>query len=310
MEVNWIDAEVDVQTINKQGVSVVDKEIRIDQIDEKASAQNRARRIALDIEHTESIYLAMLAGNAIPKIVVRQVNNRYVIVGGNHRFSASKKIGEANTLPVHCVETTDVEFEQLCRMLNLNNGLREDASHILEDAVDAVMRLGMNVQTVASMYQIKPSRLSDAVKAYAIKQRLSRLSPRHNQAMTQTHALRLGELAINDNVLKAAAEFVTATRANAAEVGELAKKARKLPTEAAQVDVFVAAKGVKETLSKRSIPRPKRKAFLTWLTSAEKLLKGNVTWQSLELLNEEVPEISERLKSVKKCLNILLRVDG
>jgi len=310
MEVNWIDAEVDVQTIRKRGIAVENRLIALDQIDEKASAQNRARRLALDLEHAENIYMAAVSGNAIPKIVVRLVAGRYVIVGGNHRLSAIKKIGGTQLIPVHCVETTDVEFEQLCRILNLNNGKREDAKHVMEDAVDAVVRLGMSHADVAEMYQLSQSSLQNAVRLQSVTQRLSRLSPRQKQAVTPTHVQKLGDLANNDNVLVAAAEFISSTKATGVEVGELAKKARKMPTEADQVAVFNAAKSVKETLSKRAIPRPKRQLFMAWLTNAEKILKGNVTWQSLELLNEEVPEVSERIKSVRKCLGVLLKVDG
>jgi hypothetical protein len=309
MKLFWVEDEVDKKTIADLGIDFEDITINVSEIDEKASAQNRARTVAKYPEHVEGIYLSMVEGSAIPKIVVRRVGNKYVIAGGNHRFAAAKKAG-AKTLPVYCVEATDVEFEQLCRVLNLNNGMRASDEENMKSAVDAVVRIGDNMLQVAKRYRVTYSRLQAAVKAHNVSQRLAVLAPKNKGVFTQSHVNKLGDVANNDNVLVAAASYVAATNAPATEIAELARKARSMTTEAEQVNVFTTAAAVSEKMKRATIPRTKRKQFLLWLSNAEKVLKGSVTWQSLELLNEEVPEVSERVKSVRKCLSTLLRVDG
>jgi hypothetical protein len=309
--INWVQSTAEIKKLKDAlGIEVEDAVINSSQIDVKRSAQNRAREQAIHKEHSDKIFRGMSVGDLIPMLIVRLTSTGYVIISGNHRYDAACMMELMFNMPVHVITCTDIEAEQASRILNEINGLPEKREAVVGYAVDAVVRHGRSVEDAAKSYNMSVPALRFHIKIAKYGQRLSILPPRLQNVVSNKHLAALGVFSNNDNILRAAAEYIQVSKATGQEVAAMARRCRRANTEAEQVEIFRAAALACKELSGRKIPRLKRKKFLTWLTSAENMLKENATWGELELVSEEVPEISNRLKYVQKCLNTLLKVSG
>ena len=139
--------------------------------------------------------------------------------------------------------------------------------------------------------------------------KLAVLAPHAVGKMTQTHCVKLGDLANNDNVLKAAAEFVLKASPSSAQFMELAGEAKSKSTEADQVAVFRTAMEPYEKGKSITIPRNVKKKFLVALASFEHLMERR-SWQALEIQQNETDAIKLRLKDLQSYLNFLCKENG
>lgn len=308
MKINWIEDSAGVAIVSAKGIPITDIEIAVSDVDKKASGENRARLNPLDDERCEGILRSYEAGIPMPKIMVRKRGSRYVIAGGNHRFNSLPK--EVTRISVHCIDCTDAEFERICRQLNTVVGEGLTKQERIDDAIDAVERLGDPVKVAAEDYGISVSVLSAAIKQSRALKRLEIINPRCRQVLTATHAKSIGELANNTNVLRAVATYIVDAKPTTNELKELTKKAREQTSEASQIKLFEDATATAVALKTRSIPRKKRKNFLSGLGNLETVLKTGATWSSLEITEEEVASVRNRVERIKDLLNSLLRVNG
>lgn len=306
MTTHWIDDEPSVVVLRDMGIEPVNDTIAVHSIDRKASAENRARKVPLDGDRVECIKHAIAKGVPLPKIVVRKTRGAYVIAGGNHRFAS---LNGDKAIPVHIIECTDAEFEVACRVLNTTVGVGISKDERIEAATDAVERLGMTHAQAAILYGISKTTIGHYVASQRAKRRLREIAPSIANKLTQTHLKHLGDLAKNDNVLRAAAELVARTKLSNSELAEVARVARKGSTEAEQVIAFESELRLRETQKKNVVKRPVRKALLDALTRLHSI-DGRTTWESVEVNSGEVPEFKKKVKTVVAILTCLLRADG
>jgi len=307
MTINWVDDLAAMAIADSLGIAHVTQTISVDDIDRKRSAENRARDIPLDESRRDGIRHSMDAGVPIPKIFVRQVGNKFVIAGGNHRFSGVTDA--TKSIPVHAVACTDAEFELLCRALNTVVGVGMTQSERVRAAVDAIERLGLTQKDASGIYGVALSTVSAAYRKTVAERRAKAILPNAKCTMKQSHFNTLGELIHNDNVLKAAAVFVDKAKADSKTLGEIASIAKTKKTEAEQVDVFAQATEPYHKGKKVSVPRRIRQSLLRTLDQIEKL-EGKSTWQSLELDPIEVESVRRRIAKAASILNCLCKVNG
>ena len=306
MSINWIKDEPGIAVLADAGIHVHDVVVSVDSINRKASAENRARKNPLDDSRIEGIKNAYVRGIPIPKIVVRKdARNGNVIAGGNHRFAS---LNGEKSIPVHMIECTDAEFETACKLLNtvVGDGMAKDDR--IANAVDAHLRLQVEKKVACKLYGVSESTLNDAIKTREIQARLAAFPSRVRDSVTISHVKQLGELAKNDNVLRAAIQAVSVSKITAKDVADLAKEARSQSTESEQVAVFDRFTKLAEVDSTKAIPRRHRKAFLSACTQI-KNAKGK-SWESLEFTKEEIAETKEIIKEAIATLGFLLRADG
>lgn len=308
MNVNWIDDTAGVAVVTAKGITVSDIDISVAEIDKRASAENRARPIPLDKERLDGIRHSYKAGIPVPKIFVRKKGHRYIVAGGNHRLNSLPT--EVRRISVHCMECTDAEFERICRQLNTVVGEGMTKQQRIEAAIDAVERLGDSIKVAADDYGLEVHVLQSAVKHSRTLARLEAISPKSGRHVTRTHARTLGDLANNNNVLRAASNYISEAKPTLDDLKEISRVARKQETEASQVKVFEDAMLAAVSLKSRTIPRHNRKAFLSGLTQLEKTVKGGATWESVELAKEEIPAVKSRVESIRDFFNCLLKGNG
>ena len=304
---NWIDDVAGIAALKELGIRVYDAVIPVASINRKASAENRARRHPLDESRIEGIVSARKRNIPLPKIVVRKsptIGN--VIAGGNHRFAGLN--GEVN-IPVHMIECTDAEFEIACKILNTVVGVGISKEERIQAAMDAHQRIGVSKKSACSMYGIAESTLQDALARENFRQRLRDLPPHITDGVTMSHLKSLGDLSKNDNVLRAASNLVGETKMRVSQLAELAKEAREQTSEAAQVAVF--ERHLKQAIQERNVvvPRKVKKSFLMAISSVCKF-KDNKTWESLEIAQSEIPEITAQAKTAISILSCLCRANG
>jgi hypothetical protein len=307
MTINWIDDQAAMAIADSMGVAHSTQIIAVADIDIKLSAQNRARDIPLDESRRDAICHAFQSGIPMPKIFVRAIGAKLVIAGGNHRFSGLP--AGTRSIPVHVTTCTDAEFEVLCRALNTVVGIGMTQQERLRSAADAVDRMKMTQKDAAAVYGIKVSSLEKHLKQSRCERRLASLLPGAKNKMTQTHFARLAELANNDNILKAAAEFVDKAKATADNVGELVAVARTRGTEAEQVQVFCEAAKPFTRGKSVNVPKRVRQTLIKVLTQIESL-EGKTTWQQLELDPVEVATVTARIAKATNILDCLCKENG
>lgn len=306
MLINWVEDSAARVVLDDIGIEMVDQTISVQQIDKKASRENRARACPLDETRIEGIKCAAQKGVPIPKIVVRRVGAKYIIAGGNHRFSS---LNGQTEIPVHVIEGTDEEFEVACRVLNTVVGVGMTSEERMENAIDAVNRLGLTKQAAADIYGVSPHTLNAAIRTKAIEIKASSLFPHRGRKISKTQIIKLGDIAYNDNVLKAACEMIAATNASSKEVGELAALARTKSTEAEQVAVFEEAAALKRKDAKKIVRRNKRIHFLSLITQVRQL--GAVrTWADLQIESSEADQVKQQIRDAINTLKNLCKVNG
>lgn len=301
---NWIDDQSAISVIaEKMGLECDDTEIEVSDIDRKRSKENRAREVPLDKERVQLIAVAQRERTPMPKIVVRLVGEKYVIAGGNHRFSAYAEVNRMRqSIPVHRVVCTDAQFEVLCRLLNTVVGQGMSKQERIANAADAVERMGLSQREAAFLYgvdqadvskQIRFARISDAVNL-----------PSH---VTKTHIFsvpndQMEQVPIRNKWI----DLLSKSKLTCDEVKAIAAKVAAATSEAGRIGVLEQESCIYEKVKKSPIPRTKRKALLCALGQLESVICSKVvSLESLEVLPEERKEIAERCHKLASILKSL-----
>lgn len=308
MKANWVVDFGAEFTLRKLGIEFNRLTAKVMLIDRKASAENRAREMPLDTERVQLIKAAMDVGTPMPSIVLRQRRDgRYVIAGGNHRFNAALALEDAE-LVAYVITCTDVEFETLCKQLNIVEGIGASLKERLAWAAKDVLREGITQVAAAERYNVHQKAVSNSLRLLKAQNRLDSIGGRGSM-LKQAHVVAMGDLINNDNVLNAAIQFVS-QGATKTEIAEVAQRARSYGTELEQVQCFTEAAAVKAELAKKPVKRTKRSYFLAWVTTGEKITCKAKSLDELEILESEIPTVKERIQALIKCLNCLCKASG
>lgn len=309
ISINWVNDDAGVAVLASElNIHASNMVIPVKAINKKLSAQNRARKDPLNLERVEAIACSFEKQIPMPKIFVRKLSKEeYVIISGNHRFNALPS--GVMSIPVHVIECTDAELEIALVLCNSCVGEGLTKSYRIERAVDAYQRLGMGQKQAAKAYDVTVQAIQEAVKHKAVLAKLHSMPQRMQAAMTYSHIKAIGELAKNDNVLRAACVAVANSKTTVKEITELAKEARAQVTEGAQVEVFTKYTRLNGTEVDKPVPRKIKNSF-TKACQSIKALKDNKTWQSLEFSADQVSEAKSLAMEVIVILNCLCQVDG
>jgi hypothetical protein len=213
------------------------------------------------------------------------------------------------SIAVHMFECTDAEFEVAVVLLNGYVGRGLTKSYRIERAVDACVRLSLGQKQSAKLFGVKIEEIKDAIKYNNVMARLHSLPKKAQESMTFSHVKALGELAKNDNVLRAACTAVADTKMNTRDLFELTKQAREETTESGQAGVFNKFAKLNEVDGSRPVQRKIRNNF-TKACQSIKAFKENKTWQSLEFNADQVPEAKALAVEVISILSSLCQADG
>lgn len=292
----WIHDELALQVIASLNLTYRNIQCSLEDIEEKESLRNQARRERLDDSHAASIAAAIEAGIAIPAIVVRRTKGKLVIAGGNHRFAACKKAG-IGVLVAYEVECTDGEFGILCRQLNAVVGKGSDYATRLWHAVDAVEKKQFTVVESAATFYVSKSAITREIRAKKARARiesavdtpakLSKLSKSVMDALATVQANSVINKAIELRECCTVEDTVSAI-----------SKAKEMPESEA---IAYLEESIERHKSTRSVKSQKRAAFLRALTSLEKAVYAK-SLDAIDIPSSEKTEVKDRCAKLANTL--------
>jgi len=146
--------------------------------DRSLNNQNRGQGHHVVAAWVEDIALAMLNGDMVDAIVVRQLDDgTLVILDGNHRAKACQELDVAD-VAAWVVQCDDITAQMIAKVANVGrHGMTVDRRHRLELAVELV-RQGYPVDNVARLVVVRPATVRHYIKQQELEVRLSNVFAR------------------------------------------------------------------------------------------------------------------------------------
>jgi ParB-like chromosome segregation protein Spo0J len=210
--------------------------VALEDIDEKASLRNQARKEPINLANKDSCVSALRNGDRLPALVLAKGAAEYVILGGNHRFAASKELGYDCVLAYVVDVNDDTVQRRIAKKLNVGEGMQLDSDERLQDALQDIRDEGITREEAAKRYQIGVGRIERAQRADEVKRRLAE---RHVRVPVGVPDSTLDYLAgvTNDNVLPEAVAVVRNSGLPAEEARQFVKRIKAKRTEGEQLAV-------------------------------------------------------------------------
>lgn len=283
---NWLDGEgVEWRFLG---------EISLEQFDEKASRENRARNEPLDDTLVERYAAFMIEGSPFPPVIAyRGRGGKLVLIGGNHRLAAARRIKRPTFEAYEVLTQNAYVIDRLTRTNNLVEGLAPTLAEILDHGIELVRRHNRSIEEVAVALHIPTKRLGDAVRRTFTDERLASLGIAADRLALSTRE-RLHGVESNP-VLKRAAETITRGALNTEHVNDLVKEIREKRSEAEQFAVIdewdsktEVRRGVEESRAGKARPQKAiREQLFRQLAALRKTLDSHPSYAELQLTTPE-----------------------
>jgi hypothetical protein len=264
--------------LNYVCVEFEERTIPIEQIDWNESANNCARMLnPLNEEKIEDYATCMKGGDIFPSVVVEQTKVGYVILGGNQRLNAAKRIkaSSANAYVVRGI--TSSQRECLIRSLNARHGWGTSKEERIQHALFLVVEQGVSARDAAKLMVVSDASLHRHIRAKEARVSLAKagidtsgLSMSHFDALEkvqdedmQAEIARIASSrGVSSESLKGVVDSVCSSKSRAA----MASKIKEWSKELAPV---VSGKT-------KAMSSPRRDKFMRLLTSMNEFLeRGN-----------------------------------
>jgi hypothetical protein len=176
VDVSWRPDPDAESVIGFVGVEYQEKSISVSDIDWNESANNCARMLnPLNEEKIEDYATCMKAGDTFPAVVVESTPTGFVILGGNQRLNAVKRIGCSNADAYVVRGLTTSQRECLIRSLNARHGWGTGKEERIEHAVYLVKALGVSTQDAARLMVVCPSTIVKRLRVDSTRASLAKI---------------------------------------------------------------------------------------------------------------------------------------
>lgn len=316
VRVNWRD-DPDAESV----MGFVDVEwnvevISLGQIDWDESANNCARMLnPLNDEKIEDYEVCMKRGDVFPRIVVEKTKRGYVILGGNQRCNAVKRIG---TMPIEAYVVTALTTAQqqaLIRSLNARHGWGTDKQERIAHAVFLVRNHGISVADASRLMIVTATTINQHIRIEMTRASLAR----HGVDSNRLNLSQLNAIAkIDDEEIQA--EFGRVVE-KFGPTGEMTKSAAEAVANApTRVKMATAIKDFTKSLAtsirqeangqRHVMAKPRRAKFMRLLEDfSEFLERGNdgTGFSSLDELQCSVDVDGDKVRMLAKKITIRLK---
>jgi hypothetical protein len=305
MRIKWKNDDDAIVTVNRMGLKWSHSIVQASSIDEKRSKHNHARKTAVIVQNVDDYADAMERGDVFPMIVVARIDGdkKLVIAGGNHRYLAAVKNGvsEFDAMVVECDATM---FSILCPALNLYVGQREDRSVRVQQAADAVIRLGITAKSAAEDYRVPVSSVSHCINEKKVVVAAAKSGIRADHL--PGGYLRVLAPIVTDGALLPLAIELCNTRISVEDVRVSLKMARELPLEKdriAKMSEFISD-AKKITVSGRVTKQPVRSSLMRSVTTIQtSVMKDECSLCCLQITKAEALHMSLELRAIAMKLD-------
>jgi hypothetical protein len=275
--VNWRDDPDAESVIGFIGVQWEKRTILLVNIDWDESANNCARMLnPLNEEKIEDYATCMTRGDAFPSIVVENTETGYVILGGNQRTSAVKRVNGKSADAYVLTGLTTSQRESLIRSLNARHGWGTSKEDRIDHAVYLVRAQGLSTDDAARLMVVSSSTILKRIRAENAKANLakagldaSKLSMTHMDALDRIQdgdiQLEVARIAVQKGVsadsIKNVVDSMHKARSRAGQISKMKEWSK---------DLLPAVDG------KKTLKSPRREKFLRSLTLLNDFLeRGN-----------------------------------
>jgi transposase len=272
----------DAETVLKFAeVEFVVKAISIEDVDWRESANNCARLWnPLNEEKIDDYRMAMEGGDVFPMPVMEAAKTGLVILGGNQRMNAARRINPSMLLTAYVVRPLlTSQRELIIRSLNSKHGWGSEKEERLAHAVFLVHKHGISAADAAKLFVVSASSITLRIRADETKAALARKSIDASRlALTALSAIASIQ---DEKQATAIAKVAVENQATGDEVVAAVNKlnaAKSTAEKAKCVKAFSSSlqASVKKEGESGGIKKPRRKKFLSYLESfAEFLDHGN-----------------------------------
>lgn len=308
--VNWRDDPDAEAVIGFVGVNWDKRDILLANVDWDESANNCARMLnPLNEEKIEDYATCMLRGDAFPSIVVEYTETGYVILGGNQRINAVKRV-HGKSAEAYCVSgLTTAQRESLIRSLNARHGWGTSKEERIEHAVYLVRAQGLSTDDAAKLMVVSTTTISKRIRAENAKANLAK-SGLDASKLSLSHMDALDKIQDNDIQLEVA-RIAVQKGVSAESVKSVVDSMQKVRSRSSQISKMKewAKDLLPVTEGKKTLKSPRRDKFLRSLTALNDFLERGNDGSGFSSLDELqcVDADSDKIKMLSAKILIRLK---
>lgn len=274
--IKWRD-DTDAQSVlNYIGITFVRQTIRLQDIDWVASGNNCARMTQpINDERVTDYAAGMARGDVFPCPVVERTSTGFLVLGGNQRINAVKRLGGESCSAFVVQGLTTVEREAAMRSLNSRHGWGTSKTEAIAHAVYLVKSHGMSIQDAAYLMVVCEDTISNYIKSENMRATLDKHGV--DSAPLKMSHLALLDKCKDERYQVAIAKVATSSGATADQIKSVVDAVNKQKTPAKMDVAFKEwAKEMPSSLPTTGIKKPRRKKFLQLLRDLNEFLeRGN-----------------------------------
>lgn len=312
------DAETVLNFVNAEFVV---KDVTLEEIDWVASSNNCARLYEpLKDEKIEDYHQSMSRGDIFPMTVLESTAKGLVILGGNQRMSAMKRLtGEPIVVAAYVVRPLAEHMRDVViRSLNSRHGWGSEKEERIVHAVYMVQKHGIAVSDAAKLMVVSESIILDRMRAESVRVNLARKGV--DASKMPTSSLVALARVKNEKALIALASTAVKQKATAPQIAATAK-AVEAATSIGEVNKIVKQfdtelqSSVKaETKSASRIKRPRRDRFLRYMETLSHFLErendgtGFSTFAELQCSGDDLDKVRAMAAKITIRLKVITEV--
>ncbi len=280
-------------------------------IDEKRSRVNQARRDSIVADSVDRFANSLRNGAVFPPIVCFPLGGKLVIVDGNNRQAAARKVGREYVSGIIISEDTPSELIQLLTVeANVSHGVTPDTQWRVAQAFQLI-NLGYTDQQAADACAVNVTSIRVARAIQDAENRARRLKISQFAEMPQVAKQALGTLK-DDPVFYQACKVAFSTGMSTEQIREMARMVKGIPSEGQRIDAIAAIareRGI-EAATKRAMGKVSRRVSSpkTQLVSGIGLLvnvdeaalaRSILTKRDRDLVVERMEQLENKLHDLK-----------
>lgn len=293
------------------GLEFEERTVSLDRIDWNESAHNCARMLnPLNDEKIEDYATCMKSGDVFPSVVLENTPAGYVILGGNQRLNAAKRINVTSAFAYIVSDLTTAQRECLIRSLNARHGWGTSKEERIEHALHLVMELGVSTADASRLMVVSESTLCKHVRVKQARASLAKVGV-DTSCLSMSHIDALDRIP-DEDMQADIARIAVAKKATGESVKSVADAVCSVKGRAAMASKIKEwSKDLAPVANKGKVmSAPRRDKFLRLLTTMNDFLeRGNAGTGFSDLDELQCTSLdSDRIKMLSAKILIRLKI--
>jgi hypothetical protein len=295
-------------------VEYVIKEVCLEDVDWGESANNCARLWnPLNEEKIDDYRMAMVAGDIFPMPVMEAGKGGLIVLGGNQRMNAAKRIDGSMSLMAYVARPLlTSQREVVIRSLNARHGWGSEKDERMDHAVYLVQRHGMTTDDASRMFMVAKASINLRIKADETKAKLAKRGIDASR-LSQAALAAIGSVQ-DEKYATAVAKAAVETSATGEQVTDAAKSIIAAKSTAAKAKIIkdfakVWGDSIKLETKSKGMRRPRREKFLRHMQSMSTFLEHGNDGEGFHSLDDLQCTENDREKVEMLCNKITVRLN-